>query len=306
MMAHPTTTTTQAADSEITRPDEALLGTLGRLLAPLARLCLANGVPFATAEELLKRAFVQEAAALQPGAPGHGAVSRISTATGINRREVTRLTSSEAPERPTKAPLATELFARWTTDQAFRDHDGAPLVLKRLGPAPSFDTLAQSITRDVHPRSLLDELVRLGLARHDAESDCVTLLRGDFVPKGDSQQMLGLLGDNCGDHLDAAVANVLSDGRRHVEQAVFADELSAESVEALRPLVTAQWQALRDAMVPALTALIEADRAAGRRQDQRVRIGLYTFTESQPDTDSPATEPTARRSRKSTLKEHSK
>ena len=67
---------------------------------------------------------------------------------------------------------------------------------------------------------------------------------------------------------------------------IFADELSSESVETLRPLVTAHWQALRDAMVPALTALIEADSQAGRSQNQRVRIGLYTFSDTTTDTKS--------------------
>ncbi|BCS52019.1 DUF6502 family protein [Geobacter sp. SVR] len=297
--------TAQTALADITRPDQALASVLSRLMAPLARLCLAKGVPFAAVEDILKQAFVQEAAALQPGAASHGTVSRISTATGISRREVTRLTRSDSPVRPTKPPLATEVFARWTTDPVFRDHDGAPRVLKRQGPAPSFDSLAQSITRDLHPRSMLDELVRLGLAQHDEDNDCVALVRDDFIPKGDSRQMFGLLGDNVGDHLDAAVDNVLGD-RRHLEQAVFADELSAESVEKLRQLVTAHWQAFRDAMVPTITELIEADHVAGRMQDQRVRIGLYTFTESMPDSDAPATESSANPSRKSTSKEHTK
>ena len=85
--------TTKADEaSAATNEDTALFRTLSRLLVPIARLCLANGITFATADEVLKRAFVQEANALQPGAPEHGKVSRISTATGINRREVTRLT----------------------------------------------------------------------------------------------------------------------------------------------------------------------------------------------------------------------
>ena len=305
-MHNHTTTTKHATNPDSAHPDEVLLGALSRLLAPLARLCLENGTTFAQAEEVLKKVFVQEANALQPGAPGHGAVSRISNATGINRREVTRLTKSDTSDRSSKPPLATELFARWTTDPVFRDRNGAPCALKRKGSAPSFEALAQSITRDVHPRSLLEELVRLGLAHHDEDSDCVILGRSDFVPSGDSRQMLDFLSDNVGDHLAAAVANVVSDDRRHLEQAVFADELSAESVEALRPLIAAPWQALRDAMVPAITELIEADRLAGRKQDRRVRIGLYTFTEATPDTESPATEPKVRRNRKNTIKENPK
>ena len=299
-------TKVHAADPGVADADAVLLGTLSRLLVPLARLCLANGVTFAQVEEVLKQAFVQEANALQPGAAGHGMVSRISNATGINRREVTRLTKFETLERTAKPPLATELFARWTTDPAYRDQDGVPLELKRHGPAPSFEVLAQSVTRDVHPRSLLAELIRLGLARHDQERDCVALCRNDFVPSDDSRQMFEFLGNNVGDHLAAAVANVVSDDRRHLEQAVFADELSAESIETLRPQVAAQWQALRDAMVPAITGLIEADRLAGRRQDRRVRIGLYTFNEATQTSEAPASVAKVRRSRKSTIKENPK
>ena len=78
--------------STISIHETTLRRVVNRLLVPLARLCLAHGITYATAEVALKRAFVQEASALQPGAPEHGMVSRISTATGINRREVTRLT----------------------------------------------------------------------------------------------------------------------------------------------------------------------------------------------------------------------
>lgn len=284
--------------------ETALVGVLNRLLVPLARLCLANGISFVITEEVLKRAFVQEADALQPGAPEHGKVSRISTATGINRREVTRLTQLEAPARATKQPVASEILARWTTDHAYRNLNGEATALNRLGPAPSFEALAQSITRDVHPRSLLDELIRLDLVNHDENLDLVSLSSKDFVPKSDSRQMLDFLGNNVGDHLNAAVANVLDDGSSHLEQAVFADELSKESVEALRPLVMAHWNTLHEKMVPALTSLIEADKRAGRTQDQRVRIGLYTFTDTTSDSATAQKSQTARRFRKTVSKEN--
>jgi len=300
------TATMNKADPDIHHQDMALIGVLSRLLVPMARLCLESGITFAAAEDVLKRAFVQEAGALQPDAPQHGMVSRISTATGISRREVTRLTKLEAPERPAKHPLAAEVFARWTTGASWRDHEGAPSVLNRQGPAPSFEALAQSITRDVHPRSILDELIRLGLVRHDEDLDQVSLTRSDFVPRNDSGQMLGFLGGNVGDHLDAAVANVLHDGGKHLEQAVFADELSTESIEALRPLIIAQWQALRDTMVPAISTFIETDLLAGRVQDQRIRIGLYSFTETAPTPQISAKDTTAPSNRNTFLKENSK
>jgi hypothetical protein len=301
-----TIVTQNEATSNSACQDVVLNKTLSRMLVPLARLCLANGVTFAAVEELMKHAFVKEANALQPGAPMHGTASRISTATGLTRREVTRLTKSETPIRSTKPPIGAEIFARWTTDPKYQDHNGAPCAIKRLGPTPSFEALAHSITRDVHPRSMLDELVRVGVVQYDEELDSVFLARDSFVPSGDSRQMLDLLGNNVGDHFDAAVANVLTDGSSHLEQAVFADELSIESIKTLRPLVTDQWKALRDSMVPVISALIESDRVAGRIQDQRMRIGLYTFEESTLNDETAADKPTTSPKRKYLSKESQK
>ena len=267
---------------------DALVHALNALLAPIAQLAVAKGLPCATVEELLRRAFVQAARDAHPDLPAHRLVSRIATATGLNRREVTRLTQADAqPE--TRRPLSAELFARWSADPQYRDAQGRPRTLPRHGPAPSFDTLAQSVTRDVHPRSLLDELLRLGLARADAADDTVALVHDAFVPRGDTARMLAFLGHNVGDHLGAAVANVLGDGSKHFEQAVFADELSTQSLDATRATITAQWQALSAALVPQLEALIEADSAAGRSQDQRLRVGLFSYSERMPE--EPASRP---------------
>lgn len=263
-------------------------GSLGELhaalravLLPLARLAVAQGLPYAQAEALLKLAF------LEAGREAHGghaqrAVSRISAATGLSRREVTRLLQRPEGEPARRRSPATELFTRWLSDPALRTPEGRPMALPRQGPAPSFESLAQAVTRDVHPRSLLEELCRLGLAELDAAGETVHLLRETYVPQGDLVRMLGFLGANVGDHFSAAVANVLTDGKRHFEQALFADELSGESLEQVRRLVTEQWQALLTALVPAITRLIEEDRAAGRAQDQRLRIGLYTYTDAMP------------------------
>ena len=248
------------------------------LLQPLAALAIARGVPYAALDEQLKSAFVDAARTAHPGLPAHRMVSRISTATGINRREVTRLTQarSEAAQAP-RSPAA-RVLASWLTDPAFKTRGRRVMALPRQGPAPSFEALAQSITRDVHPRSLLDELCRLGIARLDREQ--VHLVHDSFVPSGDSARMLRLLGHNVGDHLRAAVTNVLTDPTPHLEQAIFTDELSQASLDAFRQLVRTQWTALIDAAVPALQRMIDADRASGRPADQRVRLGLYSYNES--------------------------
>jgi hypothetical protein len=254
---------------------------LAGLMAPVARLAVARGLPYAAVEELLKIAFVRAAARAYPGLPEHRKVSRVSTTTGINRREVTRLTEAGegAAGTPRGRSLASEVFTHWRTQPAYRDQAGGPRVLPRQGPAPSFETLAHEVTRDVHPRSLLDELCRLGLASEDEAAGTVALARDAFVPRGDLVRLFGYLGDNVGDHLRAAVDNVLCSDRAHLEQAVFADGLSAVSIESLRPALTAQWQALLSTLVPLLEARVEADAAARPAPTGRLRVGLYTYHE---------------------------
>ncbi|GAB3649822.1 DUF6502 family protein [Ramlibacter alkalitolerans] len=258
----------------------ALLRACRAVLRPLAQLAVARGLPFTDVAEVLKQSFVEAARAAHPGVLPHRAVSRISTTTGLNRREVTRLMQRRGGEGSARTSPATQAFTRWLTDPAFTGEDGVPSPLPPQGPAPSFESLAHSVTRDVHPRTLLEELSRLGLARVDEDDGRVHLVNRAFVPRADLDRMLAFLGANVGDHLAAAVANVLSDGRRHFEQALFADELSDESLDAARGLISRQWQELLHTLAPALQALIDADKAEGRPAGQRLRIGLFAFTDA--------------------------
>lgn len=270
-----------AASDAQARQQQALGDALRALLEPLARLSVARGLPFSAVDEMLKQAFVQAAGDAHPGLLPHRRVSRISTVTGINRREVTRLTQAAEPARPRGRSLVSELFAHWLTSPPYRDAGGAPRALPRQGPAPSFESLAQEITRDVHPRSLLDELLRLELATLDTAADTVHPSR-HAVPRGDAVRMLGFLGDNVGDHLRAAVANVLAGGGAHFEQAVFADGLSDATLDWVRQRVRAQWQALLAALVPELERRLEADAGVpgGRPLPRRLRVGLYSYDEA--------------------------
>jgi len=266
---------------------QVLLQAVRAVLAPLAGLAVEQGLPYAAVEDALRRAFVDaaKAAQLAQGLPEHRLVSRISAATGINRREVTRLTQAEpdAPLNP-QASLASQLFTRWVSDPSLRVR-GKLKALPRVGEV-SFESLARSITQDVHTRTLLDELVRLKLAHWDTEADTVALIDGAFTPHGDLQDLLSFLGQNVGDHLQSAVDNVLSSESLHFEQAVFARGLPAAAVDGVRQLARRHWQALMTEAVPLLEAAQQdAVQAASQArtaatpppETHRVRLGLFTY-----------------------------
>ena len=297
-MTEPTAPTDPA-----TAEQAALHDALAGLVAQVARLAVARGLPVAPVEQLLRAAFVAAASAAHPGLPEHRKVSRIATTTGLNRREVTRLVqlraaSPQARPRVHTSP-AGQLFAHWRNQPAWRGADGTPLTLPRLGVGASFETLAQQVTRDVHPRSLLDELARLGLVRWDEAADTVALASDTFVARGDTLRQLGFLGDNVGDHLRAAVDNVLAgaagEAPRHFEQAAFAWGLSAESLALLQPAIRAQWQTLVQALVPQLRERVQADAAIDPTPGGRIRIGLYAYHEGAEAAASTTAAPAVRR-----------
>src|SRR5258706_3153483 len=124
----------------------SLLEALRTLLQPLAALSVARGMPFATVEEMMKTAFVDAARSAQPTMAGQRTVSRISTVTGLNRREVSRLMQTESKAVPPRGSPATQVFTRWVAEPSLKYAKGEPMPLPRQGPAPSFEELARSVT----------------------------------------------------------------------------------------------------------------------------------------------------------------
>ena len=149
-----------------------LISALRRLLRPLARLLIAKGVGLAALTELLKEAYVDVALNEFPVDGKKQTDSRVSVLTGVHRKDVKRL--RERPTEKMAAPrsigLGAQIVSRWLGSKATTDKKGQPLPLPRKADspaAPSFDSLVSGISKDVRPRALLDEWLRLGVAQID-------------------------------------------------------------------------------------------------------------------------------------------
>jgi hypothetical protein len=271
-------TSQEEADALTADRHDALIAAAGAVLGPLARLMVARGVPCAALEHVLQKAFVEAARAEIPKALQPRATSRISAATGLSRREVARLVDDESPPVLPQRSLAAEIFTRWRTSPAYCDDRGRPRSLPRQGAAPSFEALARSVTQDVHPRTLLDELIRLGIAGLVPERDLVVLTLDAFVPGADEARMLDFLARNVGDHLGVAVDNVLGKGPRQLERAIFATGLSRASVQVAQAWVEQSWQSMLAQLTPLLEDLLARDAEAFADDERpcRFRAGLYS------------------------------
>ena len=228
-------------------PSPSLLSALARILSPVARLMLARGVTLPLAVELLKRVYI-DVARRDFRLEGKSATdSRISLLTGVHRKDVRRLRELPAApsELPAKVSFGAQAVARWTTVADFLDSSGQPRALPRQARAgeASFESLVGGISRDIRPRSLLDEWLRLGIVRMN-ERDEVVLITAAFVPRDGEDEKLAYFGHNLGDHASAAADNVFGHSPAWFERSVHHTEMTQEAVVALHALVADQGMAL--------------------------------------------------------------
>ena len=255
------------------------------LMVPIVRWLLRHGVSYSAFADLLKGVFVQVAREelSQGGArPSHSALSVLS---GVHRKDV-RVLADAVPHTgaPRNIPLASQLFTRWLTDPACRGADGQPIKLPRSGAEPSFETLARQLSSDVHPRTLLDELLRLGLVSIDG--DLIAPAASSFVPTAGLAEMTALFSANAADHLAAAVHNLTESGPSFLEQSVFANGLSEASTRLLAQTAREAWKRTFDELAAQATERIKADAATP--DNFRMRYGVYFYSE--PVAEAPAAE----------------
>lgn len=261
-------------------PDSLLPEALA-IVQPLVAWLIRSGVGHSEFAAALKPVFLaqaQEELANQNQKTTDSAVSLLS---GLHRKDVRafRETAADAMAQVQadgsawgKPSAANQVATRWLS---LNNHaDALPISGDN-----SFEALARSVSKDVHPRTVLQELVRLGLAKED--EGMVHLLRDAFVPDASHKEARELFAGSVADHLQAGVHNLCAhpndaqQPRKFLEQSVFADGLSPESVQKLNLLANDLWAHVLQNMVEAATPLCEQD--ANHPNPQRFRLGLFSF-----------------------------
>ena len=248
----------------------------GGLMTPIVRWLLRHGVSYSAFSDMLKAVFVQVARDELTQGGARVTHSALSVLSGVHRKDV-RLLADALPSAatPRNIPLASQVFTRWLADAAYRGPDGKPRALPRSGPTLSFEVLARQLSTDVHPRTVLEELLRLGLVHLDGDE--VVPQVAAFVPVAGLAEMTSLFSANAADHLAAAVHNLTFDGPKFLEQSVFANGLSAASTQMLAESARQAWSRNFDAMVTQARQRIKLDKTSD--ENFRVRYGVYFYSE---------------------------
>jgi hypothetical protein len=272
----------------VTTRSEIVLNTALGFLRPVVRLMLRHGVTYTAFASALKRVFLQaaqEELKATARAPTDSAVSLLS---GVHRRDVRNLTRLAPPASTSKsfAGLASQVVARWLSHENYLDAAQTPLSIARAGDSPSFDALVQAVSKDVRPRSVLDELIRLGLAE-EVDGQVRLLIQG-FMPRQGFAEMADLMQANLQDHLSAASAN-LDSGGEFLEQAVFVDQITAASAHQIHKAAAQAWRVAFQSVMRQAQKRFDADatQAPPEQRNHRARMGMYFFSTPEGDSHDP-------------------
>jgi hypothetical protein len=263
------------------RADHSLAAAL-RVMAPLVEMLLREGVTYPRFANALKKTFLEAAPGVLASSGSRVNDSSLSTLTGVHRKDVREWREVGHPKPQGKTlGAAMEVFTRWADDPDYCDKKRRPRTLDRVGGAGTFEALATSVSRDVHPQTLLQEMMRLGVvervkAKPNDRVDKFRLRVNAFVPDAGSTELLQLFADNVADHVAAASSNLRRTEPPMLEQSVYADSLSPKSVAVMSGLARQIWLHAFHQMVREATVLCEQDQTSADA-DQRIRIGMYMY-----------------------------
>lgn len=252
----------------------ALTAALSKLLKPLARLLLRNGIAYAEFASLAKRAYV-EVANEDFAVPGRKqSSSRVSVLTGVHRHEVSKILKNPSDTEPVigHRNRAARIISAWQSDANFHTN-GVPDVLTI---DQEFADLVAAHGGDVTPRAVLDELIRVGAVNtHDNQ---VELLVEAFTPQT-MDDLQYILGDCTADLLETLDHNLSSDvHERRLQLSVVYNNLPDETLQNIelisRDRAMSFMKDLNDFFATQDRDTNPAVKGTGRN---RAGLGLYFF-----------------------------
>lgn len=272
-------------NNKLASPPDILIRAVSKLLRPLIRTLITYGVTFPMLAELLKRLYVtvaeEELAAGEDGPSD----SRISLATRVHRKDVKRLRQegTDEPLSPTTATLGAQIVGVWLAAPEYTDGDGNPLILPRQAAGPSFDSMVTTLSKDVRPRAVLDELIHQDVVSLTADKQVKLNMRA-FIPRKGFDDLAYYYGRNLHDHMAASSHNLRGQGAPFLERSVCYDGLTAESVKKLNVLSEKiGMEALVE--INKQAHLLSEKDAGNKDATQRMNFGLYYYQQGEPKND---------------------
>ncbi len=215
------------------------LENIPQAIAPLIKLALKLGITYKEFNELIKLEFISQARKIIEEENSKITNAAISMVSGIDRTAVTAAVKRKFKNKKQK----------WISHSARVTAEWISLDLGTIIPYSSkegrtdFVTLAKGVTTDKSPRTILDELIRLGRATIDNDKNVHLLLFSDNKSADNKAELLTDFADNIKLHSLAGVNDLLSKERAiFLEQAIKVDGIHLASAKDLSDLASVVWR----------------------------------------------------------------
>lgn len=262
-----------------------LIQSVFKLLKPLVRVLLQQGLSYAEFAEIAKKAYV-DVAEKEFEIPGRKqSVARICVLTGIHRKDVNRLLEENETGSWQIEPLsrAARVIGGWLSDPHFLTKAGRPDLLSFDGEEPNFSLLVKRYSGDMPARAVLDELKRAN-AVEVTDTGKLKLVSEAYVPVELDEQILQVLGLAGSDLLNTLSYNLSAPkNKSRLQLSVAYDRLTPEVVAEFKRMAEKDaletlhrynaWLAARDADNP------DAPPPAEGTVFKRAGLGMYYFEE---------------------------
>jgi hypothetical protein len=245
---------------------------LKTLLAPLVRLLIKKQVSLSSLTEIIKSVYVDVAEqdfAIK-GKPLTD--SRINLLTGVHRKDVKRLRGLAHDDSPSERLSINHLMlGTWLGDERYQQARGC---LPFQGDI-SFESLANSISRkNIRASSILENWLEMGWLLAD-ESGLLHLQVEQIHASQVSEDQLYFFAHNMADHLATGTHN-LSENNKHLERAVFYNQLSPQSIDELECISREKaTELLLEINQQALKLQLQDE--AHKEAKYRFRLGCYFY-----------------------------
>lgn len=269
---------------------QTLLAAFQVLMSPLVRILLRQGISFAEFSEVAKAAYVEVALKDFKVSGRKATRTRVAVMTGLTRKEVKRVIDEAIKERyelKTSYNRLGRVLVGWHTDPDFTGPYGMPLELQYEAQNPeelTFSVLVRKHSGDMSPRSILDELIRVGAVR-ETDAGWYRVLRREYIPEAQGVHNFERAGGVIRNFVNTIDFNMTktAPGKGRFERLAVADDgIRLQDIPKFDAYLRERCQALLEEIDNWLTNLPKPDEERG---DEVVRtgLGIYHYLSEQGD-----------------------
>jgi hypothetical protein len=269
---------------------QTLLATFRVLLGPLVRILLRQGISYGEFSEVAKAVYVEIALKDFKVSGRKATKTRLAVMTGLTRKEVKRVVDEAYKERfelRTNFNRLGRVLVGWHTDADFTGPYGLPLELQYETSTPNDVTFSELVKRhsgDMSPRSILDELIRVGAVR-ETDKGWFRVLRRDYIPEAEGIHNFERVGSVIRNFVNTVDFNMTkpAPGKGRFERLVVADDgMRIQDIPKFDAYLRERCQTILEEVDNWITNLPKPNRNKG---DVVIRtgMGIYHYMNDEED-----------------------